>query len=136
MRVLPATVTTMTKPRYPFPSPGKLARLALLLVTSVIAAVALASCDVGGNPTTPTAPVATGLTRGQAIFRRNCNSCHPGGGRGAGPTLQTIASTWSDDEIKGVVRNGKTRMPGFGAGVINDEELADLVAYVRTLKGP
>jgi mono/diheme cytochrome c family protein len=115
----------------------KAALVCLFYVSLVLAVPLLYAC--GGGPAngnaTATLPPA-GEDRGQAIFARYCNSCHPGGGRGAGPSLHTLAGTWSDMEIRTVVRQGKTRMPGYTDKVINDEELTDLVAYIRTMQEP
>lgn len=37
-----------------------------------------------------------------------------------------------DDELLRVLRTGKDRMPAFG-GMLNDDDLRNVVAYVRTL---
>ena len=65
---------------------------------------------------------------------RYCNTCHPGGGRGAGPSVIQLAPGMSDDQLRAVVRNGKERMPPYGPSTISDEQLTQLVAYMRSLK--
>ncbi len=108
-------------------------RQALLgLVVLGITLAALAACDIG----TPNAPVATPLPgtlqAGQAIFARYCTACHPGGGRGSGPSL--ITSPDSDAQWRATIRRGRRPMPAFGPDLISDPDLDSLVAYIRTLR--
>lgn len=89
----------------------------------------LAACDsnAGAEPTPGgTAPP------GQAVFARYCNVCHPGGGRGSGPSLRAIPLT--GDQIRTYVRQGKERMPAFGPNLISDAQLTQLVEYIQALK--
>src|SRR5262245_52153821 len=89
----------------------------------------LSACGDSAQPVTPS-PVSAG----EAVYKRYCNSCHPGGARGAGPSLIELAPGLSDEQLRAVVRNGKTRMPAYGPSTISDEQLTELVAYIRTLK--
>lgn len=72
--------------------------------------------------------------RGAEAFALRCASCHGQDGLQAGaPRLagRTFQDTYSDALIAHVVRNGRDeRMPAFK---LRDAELADLVAYVRSL---
>jgi mono/diheme cytochrome c family protein len=97
------------------------------IASSVGAGIVLSACDNGAaaTPATPT-PLS-----GEAVFARYCNVCHPGGGPGAGPSL--LAPRPSDAELRHVVRNGKTRMPGFGPDAISDEQMDELVAYIHDM---
>jgi cytochrome c2 len=71
---------------------------------------------------------------GEQIFIRSCNTCHPGGRAGFGPSLADINQKYADDNVlKLFIRKGKGMMPGQPANVINDGELDHLVAYLRTL---
>ena len=91
----------------------------------------LVGCDLG----TPGPPVATplpGVATGQAVFARYCTACHPGGGRGSGPSL--ITSRESDAARRAVVREGHRPMPAFGQDLISDADLDAVLAYIRTLK--
>jgi len=103
-------------------------------VSALLTAGGLTACDIGASSSaTPTAPpAAAGVERGKAVFARYCNTCHPGGGRGAGPTLMGIDD--SDEELRQIVRKGKARMPGYSEAVISNEELDDLVGYLNMLK--
>jgi mono/diheme cytochrome c family protein len=76
---------------------------------------------------------STDLT-GEQIFIRSCNTCHPGGREGLGPSLVDIDKKFPDDTaLKSFIRKGKGIMPGQPATVINDTELDHLVTYVRNL---
>jgi mono/diheme cytochrome c family protein len=111
--------------------------IAGLFLLSTLGALTLAGCaESSAAPSTPSAAVEPGLSRGKAVYQRYCNVCHPGGGRGSGPSLQTLAGIWSDQEIARLVREGKNRMPPFSDKVISNDELTDLIAYIRTLKKP
>jgi mono/diheme cytochrome c family protein len=102
-------------------------------VTAILAAVGLAACDTQSGATTPRPDGAGSVPRsGDVLFARYCNTCHPGGGRGAGPSL--LVADYSAAELKSVIRHGKSRMPGFGASTISDEELDALATYVVGLK--
>jgi mono/diheme cytochrome c family protein len=110
---------------------------ALFLATAVAAAVGLASCGEQAQPTpTSLAVAATATTanatrtRGDIVFAKYCNSCHPGGARGAGPALPGI----DKDEFVEYVRKGKGRMPAFNEGLISNEEFDQMYEYISSLK--
>jgi mono/diheme cytochrome c family protein len=109
----------------------------LFLATAVAAAVGLASCGEPAQPTPAATTAATSAstpniarTRGEIVFAHYCNSCHPGGGRGAGPALPGIEK----DEFVRYVRNGKGRMPAFNEGLISNEDLDQMYEYISSLK--
>ena len=71
---------------------------------------------------------------GRAIFvRDNCYSCHGTfGGGGMGPNLRD--SQPNDDEVRDAVLNGKPAgMPSF-RGLLNDNDVDHLIAYLDTLE--
>jgi mono/diheme cytochrome c family protein len=86
--------------------------------------------------------------RGWEIYKANCVACHGESGKGDGPgagvlkppprdhTDYAYMSTLSDKEIGDIIRmggaiKGKPLMPSHPQ--INGEDLAKLVAYVRSL---
>src|SRR5215210_1899702 len=101
------------------------------LISSLAAGLALAACD-STTPSSAGAVPTTSMWGGQVVYARYCNACHPGGGRGAGPSL--IGLPLSDAQMQDVVRHGKNRMPAFSPDLIPDPQLADLVSYIRALK--
>lgn len=77
----------------------------------------------------------TGDLTGEQLFTRSCNTCHPGGGKGLGPTLEKLNEKWPDDTaLKKLIRSGKGTMPAQPPQVINDVELENLIVYLRGLK--
>jgi mono/diheme cytochrome c family protein len=102
----------------------------MFVISAFVVGVLVSACGETTPSATPT-PTSAPLSGGQAVFARYCNSCHPGGGRGAGPSI-----LGEDDEgkIRKIVRNGEKRMPGFGPMAISDEQMTELVGYIQTLK--
>jgi cytochrome c oxidase cbb3-type subunit 3 len=75
---------------------------------------------------------------GKRLFRWfNCNGCHSNGGGGMGPPL--MDSTWiygsAPSQVAATILQGRPNgMPSF-AGRLSDEQLWQLVAYVRSMSG-
>jgi mono/diheme cytochrome c family protein len=126
-----------------YPGPGNTPAGFLLFVLSALSAAALVGACGDGN-SSPTPPdgssqvpieqASPGLPRGQAVFARYCNSCHPDGAKGAGPSLIELGPGLSDDLIRDSVRKGRNRMPAYPPSLIGEDALADMIAYIRTLK--
>jgi mono/diheme cytochrome c family protein len=72
------------------------------------------------------------VARGHAIFQLNCSGCHGTFGNGkVGPSLRKISSHRSQVGLIYQITSGKTPpMPKFQA---NPQEMADLLAYLKTL---
>ncbi len=94
---------------------------------------AIVACDTAdsGPPAGTPLPVPVAFQAGQRVFAQYCNTCHPGGHRGAGPTL---AGRVSESEVEATVRQGKGRMPAFGPDRISNVDLQSLAGYIETLK--
>lgn len=78
--------------------------------------------------------------RGAPIFQRRCATCH--GARGEGVDAIALANpallaTASDGFLQYAIQHGRrgTRMPAF-EGTLEQEDIADLVAFIRTLGAP
>jgi len=70
----------------------------------------------------------------RGIFTSICGLCHQAGGRkqGAGPKLMDDPK--SDEELFNRIKFGKPgRMAAFGSA-FNDDQIKQLVAYIRSLK--
>lgn len=80
-------------------------------------------------------------TKGLAVFKKaNCAQCHPGGGNVIMPQSPIKGDKFTkefatDESIAKVIRTGilGTPMPAFSQKRISDQELVDLIAYVRSL---
>lgn len=117
---------------------GEQPGIVAVLVGMTLLAFLLTGCDRGGGSPTATSGAATPpaipttLVRGEELFARYCQVCHPGGQQGVGARL--IGNPISDDQIKRVVRHGQKNMPAFTTETIPDEDLQSLVDYIRSLK--
>ena len=77
-----------------------------------------------------------GAERGRLIYDGRCAPCHGPEGRGAQPThvkLAEVAPSLVESDLKEFIQSGNPdlKMPGF-AKTIRDDELADLVAHIRS----
>jgi cytochrome c oxidase cbb3-type subunit 3 len=81
---------------------------------------------------------AYSTTEGQVLFEQmNCSGCHANGGGGMGPPL--MDDKWiygsSPERIFSTIAEGRSNgMPSWRAR-LNDEQIWQLVAYVRSLSG-
>jgi len=99
-----------------------------------------------GRPTHPTPQAqanpaegnAWAVAQGKQLYRAyNCNGCHANGGGGMGPAL--MDATWlygsaPDEVYTSIVQGRPNGMPAFG-GRIPDQQVWQLVAYVRSMSG-
>src|SRR5262249_27696673 len=89
-----------------------------------------------GVPTGGGQPLAGTASEGQRVFLVQCNACHPGASAGIGPEVrgQQLAERYLDDgSLATVIRQGIGDMRPFPPDQLNDQELADVVAYLRAL---
>lgn len=74
------------------------------------------------------------VARGEALYRSKCYGCHVPEAK-VGPT--DLKTRYSDSEtITLVVRSGRQPMPAFNEQMLSEQELADLIAYIRSLPKP
>lgn len=135
---------------------------ALLLATSVLAVAIACTSEpespgsAADAPSASTSAAAAKVTpamleRGRELYKANCVACHGESGKGDGPgagvlkppprdhTDRAYMSTLSDKEIADIIKmggaiKGKPLMPSHPQ--FKDDELAALVAYVRSLSEP
>jgi mono/diheme cytochrome c family protein len=75
--------------------------------------------------------------RGQKIFMKNmCYTCHgtagQGGDRGSGPRI--AYEVWPWEGFVQQVRHPRESMPRYAPQFLPDQELADIYAYVSSMK--
>ncbi len=103
--------------------------------TNRIAASLLAAC-IGVILTTPLEAFAADVVKGQALYMANCSSCHGQYGISDMKEAPNLASfdmaEKSDEELMDTIQSGSGSMPPY-VGVFNDDELDDLMSFLRTL---
>lgn len=86
--------------------------------------------------------VAVPTRADDALFKTKCAACHGADGKGEtaigkANKLRDLGSAdvqkQTDDELSGVIANGKGKMPAYSKSLKADQ-IKDLVAYIRTLK--
>jgi len=81
---------------------------------------------------------AAGTTEGQQLFEQmNCSGCHANGGGGMGPALMDDKWIYGSrpDQIFASIAEGRANgMPSWKYR-LNDQQIWELVAYVRSLSG-
>ena len=97
----------------------------------LLALIGVASLPARGMPDDKTA----------ATYKQKCVACHGADGKGETPTgkalkVRSFASPetarMSDDELAGIITDGKGKMPKYGAS-LKPDEIKAFVAYIRTL---
>lgn len=110
-----------------------------LLATLFGAALVLGAC--GGGDDNASEPkddaandngAATTEVDAEAVVQQSCASCHGGNLEGgAGPALENIGASLSEEEIHDVIVNGKGAMP---PGIIQGEEADAVAAWLAEKK--
>lgn len=72
------------------------------------------------------------VVMGRKVFMEYCQPCHPHGEAGLGLAINN--KPLPGFMIRFQVRNGVGVMPKFEASVISDEELGQLVKYIKALR--
>ncbi|MCL4486656.1 MAG: cytochrome c [Chloroflexi bacterium] len=87
-------------------------------------------------PRVATGLVETSSNRGQVLFGRYCDSCHPAGQSGIGASMrdsQFKQEYATEDKIIQVVRSGGFSMPAFPSSLLSDDDLDAIAQYVLSL---
>jgi len=98
------------------------------------AAAALAACALGAAAQTPAGEAA----RGKSLYMKNmCYTCHGTGGQGTryGGRLAPSPLPW--EAFAQQTRHPRAAMPRYPVEFVSDADLADIVAYLASIKpGP
>jgi ubiquinol-cytochrome c reductase cytochrome c subunit len=95
--------------------------------------------ELGGGPSLPQDADLSGgdVSRGGALFRVNCSSCHAfGGGGGAlssGKFAPSLDQATARDMYTAML-SGPQNMPVFGDNQLSPDEKRDIIAYVQHLQ--
>ncbi|MFQ5992318.1 MAG: c-type cytochrome [Nitrospiraceae bacterium] len=85
-------------------------------------------------------------TKGKSRYKQYCAVCHGALGRGDGPMAKATTPPAprltsrevrekSDKDLLNVIAEGRGGSMPAWRGILNDQELLDMVAYVRSLSG-
>lgn len=103
------------------------------------AIVEYAGTFLEGPPVPDVGLTGADLAHGGELFRLHCASCHQMAGQGgvlvAGTDVPPLGSS-HPVEVAEAVRFGPNDMPPFPEGVLHEDELRDVVAYVREIDAP
>lgn len=80
---------------------------------------------------------AADVMKGSQLYRLHCATCHGAGGIATMPNAPSFARgerlMQPDMALMMTIRTGRGPMPSF-FGILNDRDLLDVVAYLRTLR--
>jgi PQQ-dependent dehydrogenase (methanol/ethanol family) len=109
-----------------------MSRLPFALLVS-LAVIVAASSQTRTAQRNPVAGDLAAVRAGEARFQRSCTSCHSVEGRAPALTMGVFTHGGQDAEIFQTIRTGVpgTQMPPFAA--LTDDEIWQLVAYIRSL---
>ncbi|WP_338331923.1 cytochrome c [Acetobacter sp. LMG 32666] len=85
----------------------------------------------------PTSTQMVDMPSGEAVYKHICQSCHMADGQGAVGAGARIPALVHNPRLQiasypaTVILNGYGGMPWF-SGMLNDRQVADVVAYIRT----
>ena len=100
---------------------------------SQLIAAAFATLSLAAQADAPAGDAA----RGKALYMKNmCYTCHgtagQGGDRGSGPRI--AYDVWPWEGFAQQVRRPRETMPRYDAKHVSDQDLADIYAYVASIK--
>ena len=120
-------------------------RFSLCLCAFVVSAVLLAlpACEAERRKSDAELGLNPQQAAGRRVYDDTCARCHePYSSRGKkGPGLKGVFKQQylslsglpaNDERVGEIVRNGRSKMEGFGR-VLSDQQIQDLLAYMHTL---
>jgi mono/diheme cytochrome c family protein len=77
-------------------------------------------------------PATATIARGEQVFKKQCDYCHPGGGAGLGPSLNNKPAPAFG--IRFQIRHGLGAMPAFDSTKIADADVRAIADYLLALR--
>lgn len=106
--------------------------IGLLAVTILAVIISCGSARKSEPIAKPLAITNREVLQGEKVFMFNCNQCHPRGEAGLAPALNN--KFLPGFLIRFVVRTGPGPMPKFTKSEISDEDIDNMIAYLKVLK--
>ena len=75
------------------------------------------------------------VERGRVAYQRECAGCHGTTGGGSTPLRGPLINAYYRDDrvLAGLIRDGIGSMPGTPANRLPDQDVADVIAFTRSL---
>lgn len=91
--------------------------------------------DIAPTATQAPATVPGDVARGQIVYLAKCIGCHAAEAKVAQPHHgEALMQKYKrDDALEQVIRTGRHPMPQFAESYLGDQQLADVIAYLKTL---
>lgn len=100
-----------------------------LLLFVLLGLAGSTACQRHKYPFMKEIPATADVQEGQKLYMQYCQRCHPDGEGGLGPSIYYLPGFAK----KFQVRHGLGVMPAFDEKVISEQELNQIVAYLRAL---
>jgi mono/diheme cytochrome c family protein len=71
---------------------------------------------------------------GERLYDEHCKRCHGTEGRGTSQAPSLIPFTWSVEKALDLIRHPVCDMPPVPESALSDAEVAQIVAYLKTIK--
>ena len=105
---------------------------AILILCCVLFAMACGTAKRGTPHYVPVATTKEAVAKGEIVYNTYCQKCHPGGATGIGPALNNKPLPGA--AIRFQVRHGVGMMPAFKDDVISDNEMDNMIAYMKAMR--
>jgi len=107
----------------------------MLMLLSMIVPLMTKPAEKTIGPQVNAQPIVSDPQRGEALYRSKCYGCHtPQASLGPDFTSADFTTRYADDAaLIDLIRAGRAPMPAFTDQMLNDQELADIIAYLRTM---
>ena len=73
------------------------------------------------------------VANGERVYMMHCQSCHPGGEAGLGPSINANPAPMFVKRFQ--IRHGLGVMPGFKSDEISKSDVRDIAKYLKAWKG-
>ena len=116
-----------------------MARLVELAAAGGVAVLVMASLGTRTGAQTPQEPSGNATHGRELYLSTGCFECHGRDGQGGafnGPAPALAHTELGFEAFKDQLRQPANDMPAYAAVVMSDQDVADLLAFVRSLPGP
>jgi mono/diheme cytochrome c family protein len=116
-----------------------MARLVEIVVAGGVMALAVVGLGTRANAQTQPAPSANAAHGRELYLATGCFECHGRNGQGGafnGPAPALAHTELGFEAFKEQLRQPANDMPAYATAVMSDQDVADVLAFVRALPGP